>query len=86
MSFQLVLYTKQNCHLCEDAKAALELLQEGISFELIELDITEKDEWMEKYGLYIPVVEWQGEVIQYGQIVAEEVKKFINRKILLSNG
>lgn len=86
MSFQLLLYTKKDCHLCEDAKVALKLLQEEIPFEFVELDITEKDEWIEKYGLYIPVVEWKGEIIQYGQIVTEEVKDFINRKILLSNG
>jgi hypothetical protein len=32
------------------------------------VDIEENDDLEEKYGLYIPVVEIDGEVIQFGQI------------------
>lgn len=77
MKKQLILYTRNRCPLCEKAKDVLIQLQIEISFELIELDIEQKDEWVEQYGLMIPVVSFAGEVIQYGQISKEVIKKHL---------
>lgn len=65
----LVLYTKPNCPLCEEAKKLLEEIEVTKRFRLIEKDITQDDALYEKYGLMIPVLEWQGEIIQYGNFV-----------------
>ncbi|KIL46505.1 glutaredoxin [Jeotgalibacillus alimentarius] len=46
----------------------LELAQEDHDFEIEERDIDTSDEWTEKYGLMIPVVEVGGEIIQAGNI------------------
>ncbi|MEK4486950.1 glutaredoxin family protein [Psychrobacillus sp. FSL H8-0484] len=61
-------YTRPGCHLCEEAKLMLKLVQEDISFEINEVNIEENDELHEKYMLMIPVVEFENEIIQYGQI------------------
>ncbi|WP_342598820.1 glutaredoxin family protein [Psychrobacillus sp. FSL H8-0483] len=61
-------YTRPGCHLCEDARLMLKLVQEDISFEINEVNIEEDDELHEKYMLMIPVVEFENEIIQYGQI------------------
>lgn len=62
------LYTRSGCHLCENAKAILLTLKKKWNFHYVEEDISTSDELTEKYGLMIPVVEINGEEIQYGQI------------------
>ncbi|MGM8366106.1 glutaredoxin family protein [Virgibacillus sp. W0181] len=54
---QVVFYTKDNCSLCEEARAIILLLQKHYPFELEERDIYTKDEWLEEYQLLIPAVE-----------------------------
>lgn len=64
----LVLYTRSRCSLCDKAKKVILELQEEWDFILEEIDIDTSDELTEKYGIMIPVVEIDGEEIQYGQI------------------
>ncbi|MEN1967275.1 glutaredoxin family protein [Lentibacillus sp. N15] len=52
----VIFYTKNNCPLCEDARALLKLLQQDYSFTMEERDIYTNDEWLEKYQLLIPYV------------------------------
>ncbi|MFF2755326.1 glutaredoxin family protein [Psychrobacillus sp. NPDC058041] len=61
-------YTRPGCHLCEEARLMLKLVQEDIAFEINEVNIEEDEELHEKYMLMIPVVEFEGEIIQYGQV------------------
>ena len=65
---QVYYYTRNKCPLCEDGKLLLQLLQRDYSFDLIEKDIEASDELTEKLGVMIPVVEINGEIIQYGMI------------------
>lgn len=64
----VTLFTRKGCHLCEKAKEVIEVLHGRFDFIYEELDIEEKDEWIERYGLMIPVVMMDGKEIQYGQI------------------
>ncbi|MDI2586627.1 glutaredoxin family protein [Psychrobacillus sp. NEAU-3TGS] len=61
-------YTRPGCHLCEDARIVLKLVQEDVPFEIKEYNIEEDDGLHEKYMLMIPVVEFENEIIQYGQV------------------
>jgi glutaredoxin len=67
------LYMRQRCHLCEDAKTLLEELQQEWQFVIMEVDIDEDDDLIERYGITIPVIELNGEEVQAGIIN----KKFI---------
>ena len=49
-------------------------------FHLEEIDIEESDELTEKYGLMIPVVEIDGEEVQFGQIDKYTISKYFYRK------
>ncbi|WP_186580926.1 glutaredoxin family protein [Aquibacillus kalidii] len=62
------LYTKSNCHLCEDAKQLLLVVKEEVDFKWKEVDIYTDDILLEKYQLMIPVVEVDGIEVDYGQI------------------
>lgn len=61
-------YTRPGCHLCDDARKVLDPMTKELSLPVLERDIDTNDEWTEKYGLMIPVVEIEGEVLAYGSI------------------
>jgi glutaredoxin len=64
----LTLYTRQQCHLCEQAKEAIMELKDEYSFTIEEIDIDQSDELTEKYGLMIPVLLINGKEAGFGQI------------------
>jgi|RhiMetdeSRZDD1v2_1073273.scaffolds.fasta_scaffold115319_5 uncharacterized membrane protein len=53
----VTLYTRKDCHLCEQAKADLDSLQEKYPHRLIEIDIDSDPALQKKYLAEIPVVE-----------------------------
>lgn len=75
MKKEVILYTKTNCPLCDDAKVLLEVVLQDYDVEIREKDIYEDDHLLEKYQLMIPVVEIDGEEIDYGQIDPTKVMK-----------
>lgn len=77
---QVVFYTREKCHLCEDAMQILNLLHDDYLFEIVERDIESNDEWTQEYGLMIPVIEIDGEVVQYGQIDPFTISKRLHQK------
>lgn len=80
MKTTLKLYTRNRCHLCENAKAMIFSLKEKWDFHYEEADIDASDELIEKYGLMIPVVEINGEEVQYGQIDKDLLEDELIRK------
>lgn len=78
----VVLYTRSGCHLCETAKDILMKLKRECDFHYEERDISLNDDWTEKYGLMIPVVEIDGKEVQYGQVD----KIFIHERLTKSCG
>ena len=55
------VYSKPDCHLCEDALLALRALRAELGFELRERDITADDALHRAYFERIPVVALDGE-------------------------
>ena len=53
----LTLYTRKDCHLCDEAKAALESLQSQYPHRLVEIDIDTDPALQKAYLVEIPVVE-----------------------------
>lgn len=53
----VTLYTRENCHLCDEVRAELEALQEKFPHRLVAVDIDSDASLNEKYGGIIPVVE-----------------------------
>lgn len=50
------LYSKEDCHLCEEAKKVLERVREEIPFALREVKLSPGDEYFEEYKELVPVV------------------------------
>ena len=58
---QVLLYTRQGCHLCEEARQGLLAMRgESIRFELHEIDIESDPELHRRLLERIPVVEVDG--------------------------
>lgn len=61
-------FSRDNCGLCVDGLLTLKLVQEDLNFEIEIINIEEDESIHEKYMLMIPVVEKDGQVIQYGNL------------------
>jgi glutaredoxin len=62
----VTLYGKPGCHLCEEAREAIERARASTAFELREVDITLDPGLNREYGERIPVVTVDGvETFQY---------------------
>ena len=57
----VTLYTRPGCHLCDDARAAIERVRAQRPFDLVEIDIESDDALHRAYLERIPVVELDGE-------------------------
>jgi hypothetical protein len=59
---QVVVYTKEGCHLCESVIASLKKMQKTNSFRLSTKDITKDLGLFERFKDMIPVVEIDREI------------------------
>ncbi len=56
MTAKVTLYTRVDCHLCDDAKAVLEDVRRERPFELTTVDVDTDPALVEAYGLEVPVI------------------------------
>jgi glutaredoxin len=59
----LTLYGKPGCHLCDDARAAVERVIAGRDVELTQVDITLDPALHARYRERIPVLEIDGQTV-----------------------
>lgn len=57
----ITVYSRQGCHLCEDALNILEGLKSELDFEIEVIDIAGNPELEKLYGEQIPVIHIDGE-------------------------
>jgi glutaredoxin len=61
---QVTLYARPDCHLCDRARNQLEALrEEGLAFQLEEVDIDSDERLLARYLERIPVVMLGGEIV-----------------------
>jgi glutaredoxin len=56
----VTLYGRPGCHLCDEARAALERVRAAHPFKLEEVDIERDDALLERYLERIPVIALDG--------------------------
>lgn len=81
MNMEVILYTKEECGLCQKAKKLLQELKTEYVFDLKEINIYEDEQLLEKYHLMIPVVEIEGKEVEYGIIHKDVIINSIIRAI-----
>jgi glutaredoxin len=85
----LTLLTKPGCHLCEEAKKAIELVMFELSkensdvaqIELTELNILEDEALKNQYSEEIPVLQINGATHAYWRIDSERLMAALNELI-----
>jgi glutaredoxin len=68
------LYVGRDCHLCEIARAELELLRGELGFDVEEVDITGDPELERRYRELLPVVEVDGNRISVYRVDEAELR------------
>ena len=85
----LTLLTKPGCHLCEEAKKAIELVMfefskentDVVQIELTELNILEDEALKNQYSEEIPVLQINGATHAYWRIDSERLIAALNKLI-----
>ena len=72
----LVLYTRENCPLCDEAKAILRQYTKWIP-EVIEVDIDDDPELRDQFTNCVPVVQFDGKVRFRGRIAEPLLRRLI---------
>jgi glutaredoxin len=60
--------TRDNCHLCDDAREVLEAITEDIGLQVNEVDVDSDAELTKLYGLRVPVV-----LASHDRVIAEGI-------------
>jgi glutaredoxin len=74
---QITIYSKPDCHLCDDAKAILKKL--GVDFK--EINIQEEPEAYEKYKWEIPVIFIDDVKVVKGRVDEGKLRKALSRRV-----
>ncbi len=74
------IYSKKECHLCDEAKAIIKKVKNDTVFELLEIDITSDSEIFEKYKYDIPVININGIIAFKYKVDENEFRRKLNRK------
>lgn len=58
----VTLFTRPNCHLCDDMKRILEHVAKDVPFdlEIIDIDAPGNEDWQDQYDREIPVLHIDG--------------------------
>jgi glutaredoxin len=74
---RVIIYSKPGCHLCEEAKAAIQAAGCGEEYVLEEVNIETDPELLRRYRFEIPVITIDGVEAFKNRVSSEEFKKAI---------
>ena len=72
---QVILYTRPGCHLCDEAKHAIEQAGCDSAYDLTEVNIESSEQLLDQYRNDIPVIVIDGEEAFRHQVNAEEFRQ-----------
>jgi len=76
---ELVVYSRQGCHLCEDMLAALADFQNELGYRYSVYDVDSDSALFEQYNTLVPVVALQGRELMRYFFELETLKKALTR-------
>ena len=77
----VIVYSRPGCHLCDEAKLAIQQAGVGDHFILEEVNIESDRELLRKYKYDIPVVTLNGAEIFRHRVNTDEFKRLIQMKL-----
>ena len=79
MTVEVTLYTREGCHLCEDAAAALAALARELPIEVHPIDIDADLALRERFNDVAPAIAVAGQVVTSAPVDIEAVRKAIRQ-------
>ena len=76
----VIVYSRPGCHLCDEAKTAIENSNCRERFTLEEINIESDDELLKKYKYDIPVITIDGEEAFKHRVDPQEFKKRVSSR------
>jgi glutaredoxin len=77
----LTVYTKRDCHLCDEALALLSRLEPELGFVVDEVDIGTDEELFRRYRNDVPVLALDGEVLLSAPLAERDVRRVLARSL-----
>ena len=75
MTTQIRLYTRKDCCLCQEMKAAVRAVEGKVPMEIEEIDVDSTPELKEKYGSEVPLLFINGRKAFKYRVGAKELEK-----------
>jgi glutaredoxin len=80
MSVDLVLYTRKECCLCDEMKAAVRAAGEKVPLDVKEIDVDSSPELIAQYGSEVPVLMINGRKAFKYRVTAKELERRLRRE------
>lgn len=77
--WEILLYTRKGCCLCEEMKEVIRKVAGEISFEMKEIDVDTAPDLQEKYGSEVPVLFINGRKAFKYRVTEGELRKRLER-------
>lgn len=77
---EIVLYTRNGCHLCDNALATLTAAAQRYALTLRMVDVDSDAELAKRHGLQVPVVEIDGRVRFRGCVNAVLLERLLSKR------
>ena len=77
---KVVIYSKPGCHLCDEAKAAIQAAGCEGKFTLEEVNIETDPDLLRRYRFEIPVVTFDGEEKFRHRLTSEEFREALRKE------
>ena len=74
------LYSKEDCHLCDEARSILERVRMAIPFHLNEIKIIPGDPWYDQFKESVPVVYVEKKLAFRYQVDEEKMRNLLAKK------
>ena len=79
MTWQLTLYARENCCLCEEMKEVVRKVATEVSLEIVEVNVDDEPNLKEKYGNEVPVLSINGRKAFKVRVTVKELRKRLRK-------
>jgi len=76
---EVVVYSREDCCLCDDALREIEAARKSVPFDLRLVDVDQDPELAERYGHEVPVVEIDGRKAFKYRVTSRELLRRLRR-------
>ena len=86
MTWQLTLYSRKDCCLCEEMKGVVRQVAGRLPLEIEEVDVDSAPDLQEKYGNEVPVLFINGRKAFKVRVTEKALKKRLRKEAIASRG